>query len=1041
MAENQNGDLILGLDIGVASVGWALIRMTKGRPSAIEAAGVRVFESGVDEAEFEKGNRTAPGADRRMARQQRRMTWRRAFRLDTLHNALCAAGLLPHGEAADTLPGLDKALLVKHLADSSLSDDVKARLPHVLPYWLRARALDRRLDPHELGRALYHLGQRRGFLSNRKAAARKDDDEGAVKEGISELRGRMHEAKARTLGEYFAGVDPQVSRIRRHWTGRDMFLTEFEAIWTAQAAHHPALLTAELKKKVWRAIFRQRPMKSASRLVGFCEFEPQRRRAPIALLAAQRFRLLQQVNHVQITAADGRKSDLTAAQRTTLVSRLEREGDCTFAAARKLLGLPRGVRFNLEDGGEERFLGNRTNAKLAGVFGESWWGLSETQRAQVVEDVLTVEKEATLAARGVKAWGLSPEAAAKLARTSLEDGYCALSRQALARLLPHLERGKPYMTAVQAAYGERPAPVPVAELPPLDAAVPHLRNPAVHRTLAELRKVVNGVLRRYGKPDVVRVELARDLRRSAAQRKESWQRNRRNEKTRMDAARRVTAQTGETNPSRADIEKVLLFDECKGICPYTGRAISFAALFGANPQFDVEHIIPFSRSLDNSFFNKTLCYHEENRNVKGNKTPWEAYGQDPQRWQETLGRVGRFEGHAAAEKLRRFDLRELDSLDDFVDQQLNDTRYASREAVKYLAMLYGGYWDGEGRRVFATKGGVTAFLRSAWGLNGILGDPETNAKTRDDHRHHAVDALVVALTTPSAVKALSDASARAWLDRRRHWGTMPEPWPGFEQEVRARVGALNVSHRVSRQVNGKLHEDTFYGRPRKDADGRERTCVRKAIATLAAERDIDAIVDAGVRARVRAHLAACGGDFKKAFGDEKNHPFMEAGDGRRIPIHSVRVWSNVAPQQVGNGPRARFVKTGDNHHMEIVEVLRKGRPRWEGRVVTRLEAIRRQARREAVCHRPNGNGEEFKMSLASGEMVEIDHPKLRQRLLARVRWVTDGEVAFVSASDARKQKEMRDAGVLFRKPPDQLRALNCRKVVVTPLGEVRYAND
>jgi len=119
-----------------------------------------------------------------------------------------------------------------------------------MPYILRASALDGPVEPYFIGRALYHLAQRRGFLSNRKQSAKQNDDEGAVKEGIADLRKAMHETGARTLGEYLSRLDPSAERIRCRWTARDMYEYEFNAIWEAQAAHHPDLLTPAFKEAV-----------------------------------------------------------------------------------------------------------------------------------------------------------------------------------------------------------------------------------------------------------------------------------------------------------------------------------------------------------------------------------------------------------------------------------------------------------------------------------------------------------------------------------------------------------------------------------------------------------------------------------------------------------------------------------------------------------------------------------------------------------------------------------------------------------------------
>ncbi len=1036
---SAEGPYILGLDLGANSLGWALVRLERGKPAGLMRAGVRVFEAGV-EGNFESGRAESRAAARRRARQQRRLTERRARRKRKLFHLLQRTGLLPEGDARTVLPDFDATLREKHLSQA----DDRDRLAHVLPYMLRARALDEPLEPHELGRALYHLGQRRGFASNRRRPAQENEDEGPVKEGIADLAKQMAEAGARTLGQYFAGLDPREERIRGRWTSRAMYEAEFDAIWTAQQPYHSERLTAELKQAVRKAIFHQRPLSSAKGLVGPCQLEPGKRRAPWSLPLAQRFRLLQQVGNTLIQGPDGTERPVTGDERDTLIEHLDREGDFSFTQAKKLLGLSPRHKFKWESGGEKRFVGNRTNAKLGAVFGDRWWRLPESDREGILQDLWSIQKKHVLEARGRERWALAPEAAARLAETQLEPGYCHLSRRALAKLVPCLEDGLPYATAVKEVYGEfHGRSEPLDRLPPLDAPLPHLTNPAVHRALTELRQVVNAIVRRYGKPEAVRVELARDMRRSRKQRQEAWKRNRRNERRREEAAAKVLAETGKEKPGRADVEKVLLAEECGWHCPYTGRAISMRALVGPEPQFDVEHIVPFSRSLDNSFLNKTLCYHEENRSRKKNRTPAEAYGSDGERFEEILARVAAFKGDAAKEKLRRFQLgpEDLEDLNEFASRQLGDTRYAAREAMQYLGLLYGGLFDETRRRVEAVRGGVTAYLRAGWHLNSILGDGP--GKSRNDHRHHAVDAVVVALTDAGTIKMLSDAAERAQAEGRRAFGDVEDPWVGFFDEGHQAVDAIQVSHRPKRKVNARLHEDTLYSPPKVDPQGKPCVHVRKPLDALS-KKDVPSIVDPVVREQVRASLeAAERDDPAKAFADPRNHPSMPDSG---IAIHRVRVRRSTATFAVGEGREARHVSTDSNHHVEVLEITKgKKSGTWTGSVVTTYDAVRRLANHEPVVRKDHGGDREFRFSLASGDTIQLEDEDGTPGLFV-VRTVSQSKggginIEFADAKDARPKKDIKASGDWLKRSIDRLRQLHCRKVTVTPLGDVRWAND
>ena len=1040
---------ILGLDIGTNSVGWALVNVDgTGHPTGALAAGVRVFPVPVT-GDISSGLDKPRGAERRAARLRRRMLARRRQRLNKLAHLLQGAGLLPPG-ALDTPQ--DHLAFFADLDARLFSAQERKEAPHVLTYRLRARALDEPLSPHALGRALYHLAQRRGFLSNRRQEPKEGDEEGKVKKGISRTHDAMHAAGARTLGEYLASLDPTQERIRQRYTDRKMYQDEFAAIWAAQQPHHPHLLTEDLRKRVSRAIFFQRPLKYPRNRIGQCDLEPRCKRAPLALLAAQRFRLLQKVNDLQVITPDGEICALTTEERAKLVHALDTQGDLTWPKVRHLLGMTKEHRFNHEQA-DDRLIGNRTNARLVEVFGDRWWALSPAEREAVVDDVRSIEKPETIRARAMRRWGLDQAAAQALADVRLEEGYCSLSRRALAKVLPLLEEGLSYATARKRLYGEPRNLEPKDSLPPVLQAV-SVRNPTVQRALTESRRVVNALVRRYGKPVRIRVELARDLKKNRKDRQAIHTRNRENYRRRETALRQILSGTDILRPKPADIEKWLLAEECRWRCPYTGKPISKPALFGPAPQFEVEHIIPRQRSFDNSFMNKTLCEHEENRTRKRNHTPWEAYGGDPQRWEEIITRVKSFTGSAARAKREQFMTgapggRDLLSLDDFATRQLNDTRYASRLAVEYLGALYGAgadALDAQGtRRLQASRGQITYDLRSAWGLNNILGGGD---KTRDDHRQHAIDALVVALTDPATVKAFSTAASRAPGRARPE---LPPPWPGFLDEVRALVGRLHASHRAARKVAAAIHEETIYSKPLAGASGKPYSHVRKPLERLS-PNEVKRIVDPKVRDLVERRLQDLGEDNPaKAFADGANLPALPAPTGRMVPIRKVRISVSGAVFPIAHGARQRHVKLGSNHHMEVMRTTdKRGEERWHGVVVTTYEAMRRLRTGNRRVINPAGDPA-FLFSLCQGEVVELDDGPQGGRALFVVKKITvrgEGETArstvgIVPLNDARMSTP-RGGGEIreLREPSAEvLRRLHCRKVVVTPLGEVRRAGD
>ncbi len=237
---------VLGLDLGTNSIGWSLIRIdAENSAGSVQALGVRIFQEGLN---LEKGREQPKNATRRRKRAERRIHQRRNRRRAKLPTTLQSAGLFP-----------------------TQADELKAVLQSN-PYQLRADGLNRALLPFEFGRAVYHLAQRRGFKSNRKAAIKDADEEkGKVKAGISDLERRMEERSSVTVGQYLHWFrqqrEPQHERIRVHYTHRTMFEKEFDLLWERQSPSIPALQDEQLRQRVRDAIFFQRPFKLQKDLI------------------------------------------------------------------------------------------------------------------------------------------------------------------------------------------------------------------------------------------------------------------------------------------------------------------------------------------------------------------------------------------------------------------------------------------------------------------------------------------------------------------------------------------------------------------------------------------------------------------------------------------------------------------------------------------------------------------------------------------------------------------------------------------------------
>jgi CRISPR-associated endonuclease Csn1 len=1090
---------VLGIDLGSASIGWAVVELdTSGAPTGLlsdhgndspglPSCGVRIFEPAVS-GDIEKGQDESNAVARRAARLVRRQLRRRVARQRELFRLLQQHGLLPLYCGTDgdgsrqrhaVLNELDREIVAKWAETGNGTERIAAELPL---YMLRKAALDEALTPFEMGRVFYHLSQRRGYKSNRKekavksdAAARaaKKDDLGQVEGDIQHLAAEMNRAGARTLGEYFASLNPHEQRVRRRWTGRKMYEDEFAEVWERQAAFHPGLLTEELRREIKRLLFYQRPIREQAHLIGGCELEPGERRAAWATLDAQQFRILQKVNDLELVLP-GQVAGipLTPDQRLVVLNLLENSIEVTFKKIRKALNLGDNVGFNLQRGGETKLKGNLTNTHMADVFAERWPEMSDEERRQVVEDWRTIPQDDSLIRRATHFWKLDEPGAKWLASRSAPSGYCMYSREAIRKLLPLMTNGMRLNAAVKEIYGERLSGDRVYDsIPPVRSALKSLRNPAIERALTELRKVVNAVVRRCGKPAEIRIELARDLKRPRKERAGFVKVIRDREKERNAAKEKLLKECGIHNPSRADVEKALLWEECGGICPYTGQAINFGSLFGQNPQFDVEHIIPFSRIPDDSFQNKTLCYHEENRNVKRNQTPFEAY-RDPDQYQAICDRLRSWPKPNLG-KLRRFELRTTDELEGFSSRQLNDTRYASKLAGELVGTLYGGrdvQTDSGSRQViFASSGMVTATLRRGWGLEAILREaaPSSNGlnkgKPRTDHRHHAIDAIVIALSRPSMIAALARSNAQDsyWPQNGRTAPKICAPWKDFVASIRPHFERMFISHRPEHRLTGELHDATNYGRPRTEG-GKSIVHIRKTVPGLSSA-DIENIVDDAVRGAVRTKAAAYGGDLKKwtPREDQNDWPMLQARNGQQIPIKRVRIKKTLAVETIAKGTeRERQVATNSVHHVAVfVTKDRKGRDKWISDIVTvfeaacRLEEERRQ-RKAQPGRKPKplvygvhseDKEAEFLFFLMKKDTIRITVGGQRRVYLV-TSFETDGRISLIPINAAGKRSEQKgpketESTLMIRESLSALKERCPEKVSIDPLGRVTVVRD
>ena len=1018
----------LGLDLGTNSIGWAAIELDGGdNPCGLLDMGVRIFPDGRD-ARGEASN----AVERRVARGQRRRRDRYLRRRERLMQTLVEYGLMP--EDAAERKGLER----------------------LDPYALRARALDKPLPPHELGRALFHLDQRRGFKSNRKAGGDEKED-GQVRTAINELHQRIEESGARTLGEYLAWRHKRCDAVRaRPETGlradRAMYEKEFDRIRAAQQNHH------NLDDKQWEilrgVIFHQRDLRPVE--PGWCqfEFENRERRAAKALPVFQEFRLLQEVNNLRVRVGSEPERPLKEDERKYALERLREGKDINL---NKPTGLLKSLAFNLSAGGRKAIKGDETAARLdkPARFGKRWPD-SLDERNEIVRFLLNTEDPEVVRQKAVDEWGLNDEQAAAVANVSLSPGYGNLSEKAIRKILPHLSEGLVFSDAVKEAGYEHHSHFRNAEahdeLPYYGVALPRdaigadptkdakqdgepavhgrIANPTVHIGLNQLRRVVNQLTKTYGKPQEIVVELARELKMNRED-KQNYQRQQRAGAERNQRFREQL-ESAEIDVTPDALRKLRLWEEQgppeNRICPYTGRTLSFEMVMSA--QTDVDHILPFSRTLDNSPANLVVCMADANR-VKGNRTPYQAFESNPAgyNYDEILDAVADF----PANKRWRFQENAMERFEgerDFLDRQLNETQYLSRTARTYLAYLYDE--QGEHRqRVRVIPGRMTALLRRGWGLEGMLretADGEMLRKTRDDHRHHAVDAFVVANTTQGLLKQFADAAGSGYQDaEERLAGLVPPPWAGFDRsQVQERLDRIVVSYKPDQGrpgerggTTGQLHEATAYGVIESVGDGRHKVVLRKDLSKFTA-KDLDNVPDVALRDALRRLWSEVGGkaaDFAKRAAEEGVWV-----NGKRQRVRRVRMYSErrVIPIKDKSGKAYKGYLPGGN---EFADVWRMPNGSWQTVVVSTFNA--NQPGFDPDDFRPHPAAKRL-MRIYKGDMGAVGEGENRR--IVHIRHIV--QPGRLRVSDHQREAEQQSYGA------EPLRKAGFRKVRVDEIGRV-----
>ena len=1050
---------VLGLDLGVGSIGWCLIALdAQGDPAEILGMGSRVvpLNNATKAIEaFNAGAAFTASQERTARRTMRRGFARYQLRRYRLRRELEKVGMLP-----------DAALI---------------QLPLLELWELRERAATAggRLTLPELGRVLCHINQKRGYRHVKSDAAAIVGDEGEKKKDSNSayLAGiRANDEKLqdehKTVGQYFAEQLRQNQsesptggisyRIKDQIFSRQRYIDEYDQIMAAQRVHYPDILTDEFIQMLRdEVIFMQRPLKSCKHLVSLCEFEKQEkvmrvqqddgkggrqlveRRvkfgpkvAPKSSPLFQLCRIYEAVNNIRLTRPDGSPRDITREERAKIVAHLQSSASLSFAALKKLLKEKALIADQLTT--KSGLKGNSTRVALAAALqpypqyhhlldmeletrmmtvqltDEETGEVTEREVAVVTDSYVrqplyrlwhilySIEerdamRRALITQLGMKEEDLDGGLLDQLYRLDfVKPGYGNKSAKFICKLLPQLQQGLGYSEAC-AAVGYRHSNSPTSEeitertllekIPLLQRN--ELRQPLVEKILNQMINLVNALKAEYG-VDEVRVELARELKMSREERERMTRQNDKRKEANDEVAEKI--QKCGLYPTKSRIRKYRLWEEAGRQCLYCGRSIDEKQCLNGD-DMEVEHIIPKSVLYDDSYGNKTCACRRCNKE-KGNRTALEyirAKG-----WEDEY--MERINERLKAKKISYSKYQRLrwlkeDIPSDFLERQLRLTQYISRQAMTILQQGI--------RRVSASEGGVTARLRSLWGYDDILhtlnldrydsmGETErvyregetteklriTNWSKRMDHRHHAIDALVVASTRQGYIQRLNRVSSESereamsgeiemqkvtktdklsllerWLTQRPHFSV---------RTVSDKVAEILISYRPGKRVvtrgrniyrkktadgrevtcvqrgvlvpRGELMEASLYGKIL--SQGRERIVKRYPLHTLKGE-----VVDP----RLRELIAEYNQEITSKVKAKGAPLYLDAAEKQEV--RSVRCY--VAKPSVAKaipirfdecGRAITFVQSGNNHHLAL---YRTPKGKLVGSIVTFWDAVDR----------------------------------------------------------------------------------------------------
>lgn len=913
---------ILGLDLGIASCGWAVIEAgdSSGR---IVGAGVRCFDAPLVDKTGEPKS-----AQRRTARGQRRVIRRRRQRMNAVRTLLHRHALLPDS-SRDALGEALRRISPKH------------QHPQVTPWKLRADAFDRPLADDEFSVALGHIARHRGFRSNskREASANAADETSKMKKAIEQTREAL--ARYRSFGDMLAHDEKFANRKRNrdkdysHTAKRSDLEDEVRMLFAAQRRFGNTHATADLEIEFIPAAFDQRPLQDSEEKIGACPFELDQKRTARRAPSFEMFRYLSKL--ATLTISIGRvERRLSAEEIERATSAFGQQKSITYKTLRDLLDLDPNARFaGIGREKEKLDVAARSGSAAEGtctlrkVLGDApWKSLSRSPKIlDRIAEVLSFREDLSSIRTGLTEIGLDPLIVEQLVMAAGEGAFTEftkaahISAKAARKIIPGLRAGLNLKDACERV----PYPFP----PPTTTSLKDIGSPVARRAFGEAIKQVRAVAREYGAFEAVHVELARDVGKSVDERAKITrgieERNVEKDRRKQEAAELLKRSISDDELLRYELAKEQNFK-----CLYCDGSIAPAGFAANDMRWQVDHILPWSRFGDDSYFAKTLCCAKCNQDKQG-RTPFEWFESDKtdKDWETFVARIESLK-EVKPRKKRYFRLqattKEIE--DAFKKRNLTDTQWATRLLAEELKsdQLKWIFTPGVGRQVYTRPGAITSKLRRAWGLAEVK---KINGKRVEDDRHHAVDAIVLAATTESLLQNMTrDIQQRERQGRQDDIFHIQSPWPGFYEDVVRSIygesgsGGVFVSRAERRRARGKAHDATV--KQVKERSGETVVYERRSIDKLT-EKGLSRIKDADRNHRLVKILRAW-----VAAGKPKDKPPVwkySNGNGttREEPVRKVRLETKDHPAVLVNGG------TVDRGDMARVDVFRKKnkKGKWE----------------------------------------------------------------------------------------------------------------